>query len=379
MNYKKIQSLIGKYGHDEVFSKLSKKISEIDFPIYAPVSNDKEALRMIKRIGKEYEPTFENTPYKQVMQRKTNVIDFKFKNKYVSMFSAKFEEFDLFIAYFSGKCNMHARRYEMPGTPYEIWKNPEHIKRVLQFILKNKMDITIQTLDNANYTLARACTYFRVTLMLNLIIIFQPANILDLCAGWGERLLGSIIKKVKYTGIDPSECMEPVYKRIIKLTNSENNAIVHKVGSENLDNYLKPSDKYDLVIFPPPYFDLEIYNNDPTQSINVYPDFDDWVQRYLFVSIKLAWNHLEEGGHFIMYIGDYKNINGEYAYTERTILFSCGFLDNCKYEGSIGRSSDRRKYYSFFCFTKDSSVSDEDKKYYKDLYSRNYGKLKYDI
>lgn len=376
MDYAKIQSLIKKYGYDETFSQLLKKISEIDFPVYAPVSSDEEALRMIKRIDKEYKPTFENVQYKQVMQRKTNLIDFKFRNKYISMFSANFEEFDLFIAYFSGRCNMHARRYEMPGTPYEIWKNPEHRKRVLQFILKNKMGITLQSLDNANYTLAKACTYFRVTLMLNLIIIFQPKSILDLCAGWGERLLGSIIKKVNYTGIDPSECMESVYKRIIKLTKTEDTAIVHKIGSENLDDVLKPTDKYDMVLFPPPYFDLEIYNNDPTQSINVYPDFDTWVERYLFVSIKLAWNHLVEGGHLIMYIGDYKNINGEYAYTERTVLYACGFLDDCKYEGSIGRTSDRRKYYSFFCLKKDSSVSSEDKKHYKDLYIKNYGNIK---
>lgn len=375
MSYEQIKKLISERGYNYVFDVLYKKISDVDFPIYSSVSNNSEVVKMIKKIKKNYEPIIEDNEYDTIMVRKTDLIDFKFNGHYVSMFTDGFEDYDTLITYFSGKCNMHARRYEMTGTPYEIWKRPEHRKKVLRELLNSKQDITIKTLDAINYKIAKACTYFKVTVVINLLTIFKSKKVLDLCAGWGERLLGAIIMNADYTGIDPSECLEPVYKQIIKATKTKNNCIVHKIGAEHLDDAIDKNDMYDTILFAPPYFDLEIYNNDPTQSINVYPTFDEWVQGFLFVSAKLAWEHLEVNGYLVIYISDYKNINGIFSYTERTVLYCCGFLKNCRYEGSIGRTRDRNKYYSFWCFRKDPAYGEGDSEHYRKMYVKNYGDL----
>lgn len=379
MRYQEIQKLIGKAGYNEVFEVLFKKISEVDFPIYSSVINDEDAVKKLKKIAINFKPTYDNKPYSYKLSLKTDIIDFKFGDKYLSIYTGNDEEMDMIIAHFSGKCNMHAKRIEMSGTPYEIWSKPEHRRKVLQYILKNKMDLTIKTLDEINYKFGKACTYFRLSVMLSLLIHFQPKSVLDLCSGWGERLLGSVLKNVKYVGFDPSECQKPVYKKIIKLMDAKKSARVHSIGAEFMDDRITPSDMFDMVLLPPPFFTLEIYNNDPTQSVNVFPEFEQWLHQWLFKIIKLSWAHLNDGGNYIIYVADYANIDGVYSYTERTVLYCLAFLPHCKFNGSFGRTSDKKKYLSFFCFEKDTSVSEETRDKYEKLFVEKYGHLKFDV
>lgn len=379
MKYQEIQTLVGKVGYNEVYNALLKKISDVDFPVYSPVETDEEAVTELKKIAKTFKPTYDHKPYSYKLSLKTDIINFKYGDKYLSIYTGNDEEMDMIIAYFSGRCNMHAKRLEMPGTPYEIWHKPEHQKRVVQYILKNKMDFTIKTLDEANYKFAKACTYFRLSVMLSLIIHFEPKSILDMCSGWGERLLGSILKNVKYVGFDPSECQKPVYKKIIKLMGAKKTAKVHSIGAEFMDDRLKTTDMFDMVLLPPPFFTLEIYNNDPTQSVNVYPEFEQWLHQWLFRIIKLSWAHLNEHGNYIIYVADYANVDGIYSYTERTVLFCLAFLSHCKFNGSFGRTSDKKRYLSFFCFEKDSSVTEETREEYEKMFVKNYGKLKFEV
>ena len=45
---------------------------------------------------------------------------------------------------------------------------------------------------------------------------FNAQNILDFSAGWGDRLIAAgSLPNVKYTGVDPSKCMKPIYDKII--------------------------------------------------------------------------------------------------------------------------------------------------------------------
>jgi len=373
MKYYEIKELINKMGYQKTFNLLLNRLSKIDFPIYSSVHDDTEARQTLLNYVSNYTPKYDAKPFSQkIMTRKTNIIDYKFQNEFVSIDSSNYEQPDIIIAYFSGKCNMHAKRHDMKHTPYENWKSIEFRKRVLHELLKHKENLTMRTIDFYNYKIGKACTYFKLSTVFSTLKIFNSKKVLDPCAGWGERLLGSILCGTEYTGFDPSECLKPVYDHIIQLFNAQNTARVYSVGAEFMNNYLKPTDMFDMIITSPPFFDLEVYNNDVTQSIKKYPTFDVWFHKFLLYFITLSWEHLENNGHMVLFINDYIKDGIMYEYTERTILYCGGYLPQCQYEGIIGKTGDSKKYYSMFCFKKNIEITENTQTHFKELYKTYY-------
>src|SRR5690606_7588780 len=61
----------------------------------------------------------------------------------------------------------------------------------------------------------RFCNNFRITLALSLIDFFGIDSWLDISAGWGDRLIASIVRGVRYVGVDPYVELHEGYKEII--------------------------------------------------------------------------------------------------------------------------------------------------------------------
>jgi len=64
---------------------------------------------------------------------------------------------------------------------------------------------------------------------------------------------------------------------------------------------------YDLIVTSPPYFDLERYSDEETQSFKKYPKYEEWLDKFLFVLIKESHRLLKDDGVFILNIADCKN------------------------------------------------------------------------
>ena len=64
-----------------------------------------------------------------------------------------------------------------------------------------------------------------------------------------------------------------------------------------------------LAFSSPPYFDLEEYSrSDPAgQSIDKYPNYSDWLEKYFRATVKNIKKYLVPNGHFLMNIKDIKN------------------------------------------------------------------------
>jgi len=76
-------------------------------------------------------------------------------------------------------------------------------------------------------------------------------------------------------------------------------------------------EKYDLVFSSPPYFDIEIYSEELSQSCNKYKEYQDWLDKFLWVLVDESKRILKEDGRLIINI---KNI-GKYKIAD----------DLCKY------------------------------------------------
>jgi DNA modification methylase len=73
----------------------------------------------------------------------------------------------------------------------------------------------------------------------------------------------------------------------------------------NMKQYKLP--KCDLVLTSPPYFDLEVYTHEPTQSITKTPTYQDWADGFLHEIIKLGIEHLNPNGVSCWNVGKVRN------------------------------------------------------------------------
>ena len=87
---------------------------------------------------------------------------------------------------------------------------------------------------------------------------------------------------------------------------------------------------YDLVFTSPPFFDLESYSNDKTQSIQKYNTLEKWKNEFLFHCFDKSIRSLKVGCCMAIYISDYKNVK----YVSDSFNFM-KTLKNVTYEGKI--------------------------------------------
>jgi tRNA1(Val) A37 N6-methylase TrmN6 len=146
------------------------------------------------------------------------------------------------------------------------------------------------------------------------------AIVVDPCAGWGGRLLGTLCVNrkdpVMYIGIDPEkrniEAYENLFGRVRKYLRNE------IAGERYMKIFYRPFEdwvetKYakrlngmvDLVITSPPYFSAENYNTkNSRQSANRYVTYKEWRENFYKVLIQGAFDLLKPGGIFVLNIAN---------------------------------------------------------------------------
>ena len=203
--------------------------------------------------------------------------------------------------YFQEQHRIMAKRINEEQTPYEYWEDNQSATR-------NQIQRNV-----------KECTTFCPTIISSLIKTFRPKYILDFSAGWGDRLVGVMThdKHIKgYYGIDPNKKLHTGYKNMIRSylpKHSHSKYIMIEGCAEDVIGGL--DQQFNLVCTSPPYFDLEVYSDEPTQSIKRYPEFEDWYKHFLLYCIELSISKVVYGGILAININDYK----EYKIVDRLI------------------------------------------------------------
>lgn len=149
----------------------------------------------------------------------------------------------------------------------------------------------------------KECSLYKPTLAYTFIKYFNAKKVLDLSAGWGDRLLGAMAAGVQvYHGYDPNMDMKEHYNKMIDMFKKDNQDI--RVMNQPMDEVNVLTEYYDLFHTSPPFFDKEIYSLEKTQSTSKYKTLDDWLTLFLFEYVKKGWAGLIKGGTFTIYIAD---------------------------------------------------------------------------
>jgi hypothetical protein len=126
-------------------------------------------------------------------------------------------------------------------------------------------------------------------------------RVIDVCAGWGGRMIGAKsvegggdklppqpprkggggdkggALKVHYTGIDPCEKTYAALRAIRDELMLTDVTLINKPAEVALQ---QPLGTYDIALTSPPYYNLELYSDEPTQSVHV-GGYSAWLDTFL--------------------------------------------------------------------------------------------------
>jgi 16S rRNA G966 N2-methylase RsmD len=242
---------------------------------------------------------------------------------------SNYYDYNIISDYFQEEARMRAKRADQQLSPYDFWC--ENVELVARKALKTYGCINAYTLRETLYTMIYECTLFRPTIMVTFIKKFKASHILDISAGWGDRLLGAMSQNVEYYfACDPNSILHENYAKMINMF--AHDASKFEIRCEPYETTILPDKPFDLVLSSPPYFDLEEYSSEDTQSI-FGRDLDTWLHEFLFASLEKSYNALVTGGHMVIVINDFKTIQ----LVEKMLIFMRKI--NAIYEGVISYAS----------------------------------------
>jgi hypothetical protein len=128
-------------------------------------------------------------------------------------------------------------------------------------------------------------------------------RVLDPCVGWGGRLLGAVAAgaDVVYHGAEPcSKTFGGLQKVVLSIPKEARDRvhISNKTGEEYLDGLLADEtlELFDVVLTSPPYYNLELYSKEATQSVEAHPSWEEWLVEWLEPLVARCLALLKEDG-----------------------------------------------------------------------------------
>ena len=206
--------------------------------------------------------------------------------------------------YFTDKCRVRCIFKGKKYSPLEYYSLNKG-ELVTSSIISKKFNIDQFEKNLFNQLHTKFCNNFNTTVAFSLYKIFKPKSIFDSSAGWGDRLIAALAYGANYTGVDPSKCLEPLYKKIIKTLKKDDNE--YKIINSGIEDVNIKKNEYDFCLTSPPFFDLEVYEENKNQSIKKFTTFNKWEREFLIILVNKNIKILKRNGYLALYIpGNYK-------------------------------------------------------------------------
>lgn len=177
----------------------------------------------------------------------------------------------------------------------DAW-NQSNLEKILRWNRKSHSTPYLSELKRGVYFCCGLpkSTMYRPQMMKLACMRYKAKRVLDPCAGWGGRMLGAVSSGAEYVAFEPNKTTFANLNSLAKFLNVESKVTLICDGAENMDQY--NLGKFDLVLTSPPYFNLEVYSDENTQSIHSQDTYNKWSENFLRVVIHKALAHLNDGG-----------------------------------------------------------------------------------
>ena len=326
----------------------------------------------------------------------------RFFRGHIRVHPSNYDEFDNFDYNEEARIQAYRKNSVSPAEFWlRAWESPPErnliypdFENVLNAESRSKRLACTRALRDRLAQLHYECTTFKPSMLVGFVKLLDlPENprILDMCSGYGERLLASIaVKAGLYVGTDPNVALQKGYIKILRGYDSDSNGhpenftimpanitLVDKnkitlrekvvllakpfedCGPE-LEKIVAEHGKFHLMFSSPPYGDLEIYDpEDKNQSIEKYPTTEKWFTEFLMKGLVMSVKLLRAGGFLVININDPPQTyaNGKAVSVERyttRMVGELGKMRNVKYLGCLPQwtGNPKKSGQPFFIFRK---------------------------
>jgi len=192
-------------------------------------------------------------------------------------------------------------------TPYEAFMDD----RIFEDVIFRRLKMGTYISDSGIrkmlkiYSGVQAVSNFRPTAAAALYDRYAPNGVVwDMSCGWGGRLLGAAISGVKtYIGTEPAELTFEGLHDMAEDLLGDFDYWIFKTGSET---YVPDAEMLDFCFTSPPYFDLEKYSDEDSQSYIRFPDREQWLNGYLRTTFENCYRGLKPNKYMAINIADKK-------------------------------------------------------------------------
>jgi hypothetical protein len=197
--------------------------------------------------------------------------------------------------------------------------NDDRLHRTLRFCLSgDHPNLRRSALRSALTSLNRTPMQFRPAVAKVLIDTYAPLHgmVLDPCAGWGGRLLGTLLSGRKYVGVEPVKLTVDALWRMgnrlcesLSLDSSRFTLLESQIQSVP-DGFVSA----DMALTSPPYWTKEIYEGE-----RLMYSVDYWVENFLSPMFQKVRSCLAPASVFVVNICDVKE-NGKLLPLEKLTI-----------------------------------------------------------
>ena len=341
---KEWQYIITTYEKDELVDELAKCLHTYPCPI--PEITEKETLRSLNKLKSVQ--WMDILEYKSWFPRNERRSKYELTNSYFKRDNSGNNA--------SNPFHIENRwKVDWTRTPsgWKTWQTVDGIKTIVRAFWSLEQVLTkvdIQSIRMATTLRKYVASQFKPSIAKAFYDYFGSVNVLDFSAGWGDRLAGFYCGETtkSFVGIDPNSTNHPNYKRQVEFykkhqTFFEEEKEVKLICSPAEDvDYSDYENYFDTIFTSPPYFDVEKYSDEDTQSYKRYTTIDSWNKNFLHKTIEKLIPTLKRDGILAVNIADvyHESVKGYVDITNsmNDYIKSQGL----NYEGCIGMEMTKR-------------------------------------
>jgi len=198
----------------------------------------------------------------------------------------------------------------------KAWQDIDLLKKILVWNRKSHSTPYLSELKRGIYFCSGSTKSTMYRPQISKIITRGCKTVFDPCAGWAGRMIGAVANKCKYYAFEPNTKTYENLQKVITFLGIEKYTHIINDSALNFHKYDIP--KTEICLTSPPYFNLEIYSDEETQSIANTNTYEDWIKTFLNPLIKICIKNLDHNGRScwnVANIGKYKmwdDINHEH-------------------------------------------------------------------